>query len=179
MSAQRVKIIGTVFFIVSMLFSYCVWADEIFMNDGERYEGVIVEEHDADIVVKVSKGTMILNKSDIAHIEQSSIEEQKKNFFETAVEYVKSLRKNNWYLFRIKVRRIHNRIFSILKKNVLFQFVARMKGVIKFRSENYGAYCFAVYMVLLIVVTLIFAALRDIIMKIIRRVFKLKQRYDI
>ncbi len=90
-----------------------------------------------------------------------------------------SLPKNNWFAVRVQLNKIHNRIFFVLGKNPVYQFIEARPVIQAFRRDNYRCYYFAVYMVLFILVVMVVTVIRNCIMAIMRRVLGIKQRYDI
>jgi len=157
-------------------------ADEVFVRDGTRYTGIVAEEDDMSLMLQTPEGTLILNKSDIVHVERSSEaereqmrEESKKSFSEETVAFIQEGPKNvKRYLLTC-----HRNIFLFLEKNRIYQFVAFQPIVRQFKNKSYRYYYFAVYMVLLIIVTLICSGIKNCVMVIVRKIFRIKQRYDI
>lgn len=47
-------------------------ADKVFMKSGQSFEGKIIEENDASIKLKMSKGSVTLKRDEIDHIEKGS-----------------------------------------------------------------------------------------------------------
>ena len=167
--------------IVLLLLCHYVNADEIFTHDGRRFQGIISEEGSDYFIIKTNEGTVILNKSDVLHIEQQADSKEygreKRNAIERIIDFFKQLPKNNWHTLRVFFLRIHTRIFSFLEKNQLYRYCADKKMVQKFRRDNYKFYYFAVYMALFITITGIFAIVKGMILGILRRFFGVKRRY--
>ena len=175
------KIVSISFVMLLFAYSYAC-ADEIFTHDGRRFQGVISEEGKDYYIMRTKEGTIILNKNDVLHLERDTDKEQyvaeKGNFITKAHQYVRQLPKNNWYLLRVNLLRIHTLIFSFLEKNKLYRYFADKRAIQKFRRENYKYYYFVVYMALFITITVCLTIIKNSIMYIFRRLFGVKRRYD-
>ena len=167
--------------IVLLLLCQSISADEIFTHDGRRYQGIISEEGSDYYLMKTNEGTIILNKSDILHIEQQAdnreYDVEQRSIKEKIIDFFQQLPKNDWYIVRVTFLRIHVRIFSFLEKNRIYRYFADKKLVQRFRRDNYKYYYFAVYMALFVAITGVFAIVKGIVIGIFRRFFGVKRRF--
>ena len=159
------------------------WADEVFLNDGQRYEGEIVKEDEKSVMLETSQGKMFINKSDILHVERYKPEAEHSGESHTMMgkitSFFKQLPKNNWYLVRVKFNKIHNTIFTRLEKNRIYRYVAEKRQIKRFKRDNYGFYNFAVYMILFILTVLFISGTKTIITFFLRHIYGVKSKYDV
>jgi len=172
--------LGFVMLVVLLLICSYLWADEVFMQDGTRFRGVVTEETAESISLKTEEGTVILNRNDIKHIERHEGDEPpQKGFFATSIATIQSLPRNNWFIVRKAFLRVHNGIFAFLQRRRVYQYISTRESVEQFRGKSLGAYYFAVYMIVVIIITILVSVIKNTIMTVIRRVFGIKQRYDL
>ncbi len=176
---KKIVIVSLIVFLLG--YSY-VWADEVFTHDGRRFQGVISEEGEDYYMMKTKEGTIILNKSDILHLERHEDNkehvEERDNFITKTIKYFKQLPKNDWYIVRVSLLRIHTYIFSFLEKNRIYRYFADKKMAQKFRRQNFKYYYFAVYMLLFITISVCFSIIKGSIFFIFRKMFGVRKRYD-
>jgi len=169
--------------IVAVLICQHVWADEIFLSDGQRYSGAITDQDEESITFKTNEGTIFLKKSEVVHIEKSATDiasgEDDISLLSAPVEYFNKIKRNNWYVPRMHCARIHNRIFHKLNKMSLYQFISMRPTIQNFRKQFPNYYFFAVYTVLFIGCVIVLSLIKNIIVMFIRKIFNVKQRYDV
>ncbi len=161
-------------------------ADTIFLKDGNRVEGVIVEEADDCVILQVQEDKMIIDANNILHIERVVVSEEmkaeknkKKNTRKGIKGWYSSLSKNNWAPIRRRVFYVHNKVFSFLEKTPAYQYITNREGVKKFRFENKNSFFFAVYMALLLIFSFVLKIVCGIIMGMLRKMYGVERRYDV
>lgn len=183
---MKKKTVYLLFFTIAviMLFSARSFADDVYMKEGRRFIGSIIEETEDSVTLKNEEGTVIINQSDILHIERSSEPESAttgfslKNIIRDIKSTYRKLSHNNWHFVRRKIKVFHGRVFLALNKNKVYRLITNIKAVERFRQDNYKSFVFAVYMVLLLLVGMVFSFIQRLIYGVYCRCRGMKPRYD-
>lgn len=169
-------------FVVFEVSGGMVCADEVFLKNGQRFKGQVIEETEEVLVMRVGEDTITFNKATVLHLEHGELAKEdlpsKKKEFHLG-QFFRNLKKDNWHAVRRYFYKIHNRIFSVLEKNALYQRIANKKAIKDFRMKGRRNYFFGVYMVLLLIVSFILKIIKDTIMGILRKIYGVERRYDI
>jgi hypothetical protein len=167
-----------------VMFSTSCLADDVYTKEGRRLIGSIIEESEASLTLKNEEGTFIINQSDVLHIERSAEPESPstglspKNIIDDLKQTYRKLSHNNWHFVRSKIRRAHAKLFFALNKNKLYRLITDIDGIQRFRQENYKSFVFAVYMILLLMVGMVFGFIQKLIYSIYCKFRGIKPRYD-
>lgn len=170
--------------VVLVLFSARSFADDVYTKEGRRFIGSIIEETETSVTLRSEEGTVIINQSDIMHIERSSEPESAatgfsvKNIIQDIKSTYRKLSHNNWHFVRRKIKVFHGRVFVALNKNKVYQLITNIEAVERFRQDNYKSFIFAVYMVLLLLVGMVFSFIQRLIYGVYCRFRGMKPRYD-
>ena len=182
---------------VSLLFCILcaagVCADDVYTKEGKRFKGTITQETEKALTLQTDAGTVIVNKSDVLHIERDKKTEEKKeprNWYErvfmtfeqgvsSVTELYEKMSRNNWHYPRRKIKQFHSKLFIELNKIKVYQMITRIEAVEKFRDNNYRSFVFAVYMVLLLIVGMILTVIQRILYSIYCKIRGVKPRYDV
>lgn len=172
------------FFIIVLItisMNALVYADDVFLENGGQHTGAIVEENDEAITLQTKEGTMILLKKDIVHIQKNDDfkikEKPKQGFIKSISKFFKKMPQNNWFVLRKPFLVFHARLFDFLERQALYQVITNRAGVIQFKRSNPKSYFFAVYMVLLMLITFIGNFIYVRIRRIVNRIRGVRERY--
>jgi len=172
-----VVLMGCLFLVVVM----SIYADDVYTKEGKKFVGSIIEETDESLTVETENGIVLVNKTDLMHVEKSETEESTepaKNIIDTIKKVYHKVSRNKWFYVRRRVKRFHTKLFLELNKNRIYQLVTGLKGVERFRDENYKSFVFAVYMVLLLIVGMILTFIQKMFYKAYCKIKGIKPRYD-
>jgi len=115
------------------------------------------------------------------HVERSDESvgaQSSQSLIQRVKKFYHKVSRNNWFFVRKRVKQVHGKLFLFLNQNRLYQLISKIGAVDSFRNQNYKAYVFAVYMLLLLIVGMILSVVQRIVYVLYCKIRGVKPRYD-